>query len=85
MSDYLDKGCACLTGPMECHIILNRGLLAFRFGPMSAPEAGAILAQCQEEKIPALMTTNFPGAPFDWEFARDLRGYPEGEKPEESS
>lgn len=58
----------------EAHIIVSRGRLAFRFGPMPPPQAASILDQCVKENIEALLTINC-GPEFDWEFCRDLRGY----------
>jgi hypothetical protein len=64
----------------EGWIIVHRGAIAFRFGPYTGSEAGAILAQCQREEIPCMMTFNV-GQEFDWTMARDMRGYPQGEEP----
>lgn len=63
-----------LTGN-ECFVIVSRGALAFRFGPFTGLQAGEIMEQCAEEKIPFLMTM-MCGTPFNWDLARDLRGYP---------
>lgn len=63
----------------ECHVIVARGAVAFRFGPYSGLEAGKILSQCVDEKIPCLLTWTC-GREFDWDTARDLRGTPEVEE-----
>jgi hypothetical protein len=53
-------------------LIVSRGALAFRYGPFSGPEAGKIMTQCLEEKIPVLCTAVMKDQPFDWDLARDL-------------
>ncbi|MET4341975.1 hypothetical protein [Bradyrhizobium sp. RT9a] len=55
----------------ECWIVLARGAFAFRFGPYSGPEAGAILNRCVKERIAATVVMQC-GPDFDWEIARDI-------------
>lgn len=55
----------------ECWIVLARGAFAFRFGPYTGPEAGAILERCVKERIAASIVMQC-GPEFDWEIARDI-------------
>ena len=72
-----DKYLSCLDNA-KYFAIVSRGCLAFRFGPMSGPEAGKIMEQCSAEGVPLLVTADC-GPVFDWELARDIRGYPDGD------
>jgi hypothetical protein len=55
----------------ECWIVVARGAFAFRFGPYTGPEAGAILERCVKERIAASIVMQC-GPEFDWEIARDI-------------
>jgi hypothetical protein len=60
-------------GKAKWFAITHRGAIAFRFGPFTGPEIGAIMTRCAQEKIPLLVTADC-GTPFDWELAADLHG-----------
>lgn len=74
--DLLDKPYDSVTADTSTWVIVARGAFGFRYGPYQPSEAGKILSQCVDEGIPAFISMEC-GNSFDWELARDMRGWPQ--------
>jgi hypothetical protein len=59
----------------KCYAIISRGTLAFRFGPYPASDVGVIMTRALDEKLPVYFTFDCGDVPFDFELARNMRGY----------
>lgn len=62
----------------ECWAVIARGKLAFRFGPFTGAEAGKIMEESTARELDVTIIMNC-GKPFDWEMAKDLKGWTEKE------
>jgi hypothetical protein len=62
----------------ECWAVVGRGRLVFRYGPFAAPEVGQIMTLAMERGIEVTIIANC-GKPFDWDLAKDLKGWTEAE------
>ncbi len=72
--EWMTKPYKALGSHCEAWVVIARGRLAFRFGPMSLPDGAALLGQCVKEGIPGAALVTNCGPEFDMEFASDLRG-----------
>lgn len=59
----------------EWYVAVARGPMGFRFGPYTGAEAGKIMERATTEQVPVFLTATC-GREFDWDLARDMRGWP---------
>lgn len=84
------KPYAAFNKDTECWIIGGRGAFAFRFGPYTPEEAGAVLTEATERRITVTLVSNC-GRDVDWDLLRDvgmklvLKGDPGWKAPETSA
>jgi hypothetical protein len=66
-----EAGYSALHNATEFWVVFGRGAFAFRFGPYTPVEAGAILTEAIERKL-AVTIIGQCGREFDWQLADDL-------------
>lgn len=76
----LDAGYKALTNATEFWAVVGRGRLAFRFGPYTPVEAGAIMSEAVDRKV-AVTIIGQCGRDFDWQLADDLGCWLPGHPP----
>ena len=82
-SDPDDFNLSYLKGA-EFWAVVARGNLGFRFGPYTSDEIGPIMEQAGRERCPVVVTATC-GREFDWELAREMRGWPADYHPMENA
>lgn len=68
--DLINKPYKGLDGTKECWVVFGRGAFAFRFGPFTPPQAGAIMSEAVEREIACTCIMNC-GPEIDWDLAKD--------------
>lgn len=76
----LDTAYKGLTNATEFWVVAGRSRIAFRFGPYTPHEAGALMTEAVERKI-AVTIIGQCGRGFDWQLADDLGCWLPGHPP----
>lgn len=58
------------------YAVISRGSFGFRYGPFPVEELGQIISKSIEEDLPVFVSIDCSGQPFDYQLARNMRGFP---------